>query len=88
MFNRRNASNLIMIKNKIKNRNLSPFIKNNRANRIAFKNKPINKKIYLHSRSVEKIKPEDIINERNNNNYIPCYTCNNYTSGNSNKKKM
>jgi len=86
MLKKRNASNLIMIRNKIKNRNLSPLVNNNRGNRICFKHKHINKKIYLHSRSVEKIKPEDLANERNNSNYMPCYTCNNYNVGSSNKK--
>ena len=86
MLKKRNASNLIMIKNKIKDRNLSPLINNNRVNRIAFKHKHINKKIYLHSRSVEKIKPEEINNERNKNNYMPCNTYNNYNNDNSNKK--
>ena len=81
-----NSNNLIQINNKVKNRNLSPLITiKNRRHKESFKYKPINKKIFIHSRSVEKIF-NDVQSKKRENAYMPCHTSNDQNNRSNHKK--
>jgi len=62
------------------------MITKNRNQRESFKYKPINQKIYLRPRSVERMSPQEKINDKNNIPYIPCNTSNEYNSKSDCKK--
>jgi len=80
---RYNSNNLIQLNNKIKNRNLSPLITvKNKRHKESFKYKPANRKIFIHSRSVEKIKD----NNQAENTYVPCHTSNDQNNRSKYKK--
>jgi hypothetical protein len=70
----------------VKNRNLSPLITiKNKRHKDSFKYKPINRKIFIHSRSVEKIF-NDNQNKKGESTYVPCYTSNDQNNRSNHKK--
>ena len=93
IFTKQNTNSIIKVNNNIininknNNRNFSPImITKNRNQRESFKYKPINQKIYLRPRSVERMSPQEKINDKNNIPYIPCNTSNEYNSKSDCKK--